>query len=65
MGGVQPIRRRLRDAGEVPTERILLALGEEPLQQPALIQHLDAAHMQPERPDMPGWLRLLLQHQHV
>ena len=38
---------------------------EEPLQQTALVHHLDAAHVQAERADDPGRLRLLLQHEHV
>jgi hypothetical protein len=65
MGGVQPVRRRLGDAGEEPTDRVLLAEREEPLQQTALVHHLDAAHVQAERPDNSGRLRLLLQHDHV
>ena len=65
MCGVQPVRRRLGDAGEETTDRVLLAVREEPLQQTALVHHLDAAHVQAERPDNPGRLRRLLQHDHV
>ncbi len=65
MCGVQPVRLRLADAGEGTTERILLAEREEPLQQTALIHHLDAAYEEAERADMSGRLRLLLQHEHV
>jgi len=65
MCGVQPVRRGLVDAGEETTDRVLLAEREEPLQQTALIHHLDAARVQAERADIPGRLRLLLQHEHV
>ena len=65
MCGVQPLRRRLGDAGEETTGRVLLAEREEPLQQTALVHHLDAARMQAERADIVGRLRLLLQHDHV
>jgi hypothetical protein len=46
MCGVQPVRPRLDDAGEETTDRELLAEREEPLQQTALVHHLDAAHVQ-------------------
>lgn len=49
MCGVQPVRRRLGDAGEETTARVLLAEREEPLQQTALVHHLDAARVQAER----------------
>jgi hypothetical protein len=62
MCGVQPIRPRLVDAGEETTDREPLAEREEPLQQTALVHHLDAAHVQAERADNPGRLRLLLQN---
>jgi hypothetical protein len=65
MRGVQTLWRRLVDAGEEASERVLLAECEEAVQQTALIHHLDAAHVQPERPDVPGRLGLLLQHEHV
>ncbi len=65
MCGVQPVRRRLGDAGEETTDRVLLAEREEPLQQTALVHHLDAARVQAERADNPGRLRLLLQHERV
>jgi hypothetical protein len=39
--------------------------SEEPLQQTALVHHLDAARVQAERADIPGRLRLLLQHERV
>ena len=65
MCGVQPVRRRLADAGEETTDRVLLAEREEPLQQTALVHHLDAAHVQAERADNSGRLRVLLQHEHV
>jgi len=66
MCGVQPVRRRLVDAGEgKTTDRVLLAVREEPLQQTALVHHLDAAHVQAQRTGMPGRRRLLLQHDHV
>ena len=63
--GVQPLRRRLADAGEEAAERVLLAEREEPLQQAALVHDLDAARVQAERADDPGRLRVLLQHEHV
>jgi hypothetical protein len=56
MCGVQPVRLRLGDAGEVTTDRVLLAEREEPLQQSALVHHLDAARVQAERADLPGRL---------
>jgi hypothetical protein len=65
MCGVQPVRRRLADAGEETAERVLLAEREEPLQQTALVHHLDAAHVQAQRTGKPGRLRLLLQHDHL
>ena len=65
MCGVQPVRRRLDDAGEETTDRVLLAEREEPLQQTALVHHLDAARVQAERADNPGRLRVLLQHERV
>ncbi len=63
--GVQPSGEGLADAGEETADRILLAEREEPLQQAALVHHLDAAHVQTERADLPGRLRLLLQHEHA
>ena len=63
--GVQPVRRRLADGGEETADRVLLAECEEPLQQTALVHHLDAARVQAERADNPGRLRLLLQHERV
>lgn len=65
MRGVQPVRRRLGDTGEEPTDRVLLTEREEPLQQTALVQHLDAPRVQAERPDDLGRLRLPLQHDHL
>src|SRR5215203_5040175 len=65
MRGVQPVRRRLIDAGEEAPERVLLAEREEPLKQTALVHHLDAARVQAESADDPGRLRLLLQHERV
>jgi hypothetical protein len=65
MCGVQPVRPRLVDAGEETTDRALPAEREEPLQETALVHHLDAARVQAERADDPGRLRLLLQHEHV
>ncbi len=62
MCGVQPVRPWLDDAGEGTPERVLVAEREEPLQQTALVHHLDAARVQTERADIPGRLRLLLQH---
>ena len=56
---------RLVDAGEETADRVLLAEREEPLQQTALVHHLDAAHVQAERADNLGRLRVLLQHEHV
>src|SRR6185437_2818344 len=44
---------------------ILLAVGQEPVQQTALIHDLDAARMQAQRADQLARLRILLQHQHV
>ena len=49
--GVQPVRPRLGDAGEETADRELLAEREEPLQQAALVHHLDAARVQAERAD--------------
>ncbi len=63
--GVQPARCRLLDAGEEAAEGILLAEREEPLQQAALVHHLDAAHVQAERAGMLARLRFFLQHEHV
>jgi hypothetical protein len=65
MSRVQPVGRRLGDAGEEATNRVLLAVREEPFQQTALVHHLDAAHVQTERADETGRLRLLVQHEHV
>ncbi|BCB76434.1 hypothetical protein Pflav_028440 [Phytohabitans flavus] len=62
--GVQPLGRGLLDPGEETVERVPLAVREEPLQQTALVHHLDAAHVQAERADERGRLRLLLQHEH-
>jgi hypothetical protein len=64
MCGVQPVRGRLADAGEETTDRVLLTEREEPLQQTALVHHLDAARVQAERADNSGRLRVLLQHEH-
>jgi hypothetical protein len=64
VGGVQPLRRGLRDAGE-PADRVLPAERQEPLQQPPPVQHLDAAHVQAERTHVRGRLALLLQHHRV
>ena len=63
--GVQPVGRGLVDAGEEAADRVLLAEREEPLQQTALVHHLDAAHVQSERADGPGRLRVPLQHERV
>lgn len=63
MRGVQPLRRRLDEGGEEPAGRVPRAEREEPLQQTPLVQHLDAARVQPERADDPGRLRVLLQHE--
>jgi hypothetical protein len=65
MRGVQPVRRRLGNAGEEPTDRVLGAELQESLQQTALVHHLDAARVQTERADDPGRLRVLLQHGRV
>ncbi len=65
MRGVQPVRPRLGDAGEETADRVLLAEREEPLQQTALVHHLDTAHVQAQRTGVPGRLRLLLQHERV
>ena len=65
MCGVQPVRLRLGDAGEVTTDRVLLAEREEPLQPSALVHHLDAARVQAERADLPGRLCVLLQHERM
>ena len=65
MRGVQPVGPRLDEAGEETTGHDLLAVREKPLQQNALVHHLDAAHGQAQRTGLPGWLRLLLQHEHV
>lgn len=65
MRGVQVLGPRLVDAGEVTAARVLPAVREEPIEQPALIQDLDAAHVQAERTDLFGRFGLLLQHQHV
>jgi hypothetical protein len=63
--GVQPLRRRLGDAGEEAAERVPRAVLEEPVQQPALVHQLDAAHVQPKRTHVQGRLLLLLQHEHL
>jgi hypothetical protein len=63
--GVQPLRQRLVDAGEVTAERVLPAVRQEPLQQSALVHHLDAAHVQAERSDLLGRLCVPFQHEHV
>jgi hypothetical protein len=65
MRGVQPLRRRLGDGGEETTDRVLRSESEEPLQQTALVHHLDAARVQAERTDNLGRLRLLLQHEQM
>jgi hypothetical protein len=54
----------LGDAGEETTDRVRLAEREEPVQQTALVHHLDAARVQAEPADNPGRLRLL-QHERV
>lgn len=61
---VQTGRPGLVDGGEEPACLEPLSVREEPLQQPALVHHLDAAHMQAERTDDLGRLRRLLQHDH-
>ena len=48
-----------------PADRDTAAVREEPVQQPALVHHLDAARVQAERADDLARLRLLLQHEHV
>jgi hypothetical protein len=53
------------DAGEEATDRVLRAVREEPLQQAALVHHLDAARVQAERADDLCRLRLLLQHEYM
>ena len=65
MRGVQSVRCRLSDAGEEAAEGILPAEREEPLQQAALVHHLDTAHVQAQRAGMPIRLLLFLQHDHV
>jgi hypothetical protein len=65
MRGVQPAGRGLVDADDETVERVLPADREEPLQQTALVHHLDAPHVQAERTGMLARLRLLLQHDHV
>jgi hypothetical protein len=64
MCGVQPVRRRLGDAGEEPPTGYCWPSARN-CQQTALVHHLDAARVQAERTGMPGRLRLLLQHDHV
>jgi hypothetical protein len=65
MRGVQPVGRGLVDAGEETAEWVLLAEREEPLQQTALVHHLDAARVQSQRADIPGRRYLLLQHERL
>ena len=57
-------RRGFGDAGEESVERVLLPVFEEAVQQPALVHHLDAAHVQTERADDLARLGILLQHEH-
>ena len=64
--GVQVHRPGLVDPGEATDAAgILLPVGEEPVQQPALVHDLDAARVQAERTDRLARLRVLLQHEHV
>jgi hypothetical protein len=66
--GVQPIGplgERAGDAGEEAAEGKPAAVRQEPLQQAALVEDLDAAHMQAQRPDDRCGLDLVVQQQHV
>jgi hypothetical protein len=59
---VQPVRPRLVDAAEETADLELLTDREEPVQQAALVHHLDAAHMQAAPAGPPGRLGQLLEH---
>lgn len=63
--GVQVRGHGVVDAGEVAAERIRLAVGEEPAQEPALVHQLDAAHVQTEGPDVAGRFGFLVHHDHA
>src|SRR5712692_7231843 len=60
-----PVRPRLGDAGEETADLEPLADREEPVEQAALVHHLDAAHVQAERAGLHSRLRQLLQHKRV
>jgi hypothetical protein len=60
--GVQPVRPRLDDAGEGATDLEPLTDREEPVEQAALVHHLDAANVQAERTGLRGRLGQLLEH---
>jgi len=62
---VQPVRPRLVDAAEETADLELLTNREEPVQQPALVHHLDAARVQAAPAGLPGRLGQLLQHDHL
>ncbi|CAH0300305.1 hypothetical protein SRABI128_04160 [Microbacterium sp. Bi128] len=66
MCGVQVHRPGLVDPGEAThAAGILLPVGEEPVQQPALVHDLDAARVQAARTDRLARLGVPLQHEHV
>ena len=62
---VQPVRPRLHDAAEETADLELLTDREEPVQQAALVHHLDAARVQALPAGLLGRLGQLLQHDHV
>jgi hypothetical protein len=63
--GVQQVRLRLADAGEVAAERMLPAEREEPVQQTPRVHQLDGARVDAQRAHDLGRLRLLVQHEHL
>ncbi|GAA3096202.1 hypothetical protein GCM10020254_46780 [Streptomyces goshikiensis] len=65
VGRVQQLRPRLHDPAEEAAHLELLADREEPLQQAALVHHLDAPRVQTLSAGLPGRLGQLLQHHHV
>jgi hypothetical protein len=65
VGGVQVLRQGLVDPRETADAGILRPVGEEPVQQPALVHDFNAARVQAERTDRLARLRVLLQHEHV
>jgi hypothetical protein len=58
-------QRRLADMRERPDQRVPLPSREEPVRQAALVEHLDAAGVQPQGPDVRHRLGVPLQHQHL